>query len=106
MPGPLRMIPEPFQQETYLGVLVLLCLSNGIIVLIPWLSQIHLPSRGNPPLDHLKVSIRSSPPEWGFPIIVRLIDLDPGIPEQQPNTGGPSIGTSYQEGSGSTSDLH
>ena len=86
-PG-LSWIPlESLQQGNHLGLSFLLCHSNGIILLIPWLSQIHLPSRGNPPLDHFKVSITSSTLEWGVSIIVRLIDLDPGILEQQLNTG-------------------
>lgn len=100
------VVPKPLQQRSHLGHVMLSGHFNGISFLIPMLSQIHLPPRGNPPLDHLKMSKMSSPPEWSAPIIGRLIEgRDPTILEQQSDTGGSSKATSDQEGSGSENGL-
>ena len=84
----------------FLGSIRILCHPNGIcLVDIPWFSEIHLSSRGNPPLDHLMVAPISSPPEWSLSIVVGHINHDPLILQQQTNTRRPPILTSDHEGS-------
>ena len=78
---------ESLQQGHHFFLSSLLCSANGIRLLdIPWFPEIHLPSRGNPPLDVVKVATRSSIPEWSESTFVGLVHIDPGIIQHHSNT--------------------
>ena len=76
------------------------------LVDISWFPEIYLSSRRNPPLDDVKVAIRSSIKDWGVSIVVALGEFDPGILQHLTNTGGVSYETGEKKGSLSIFLLH
>ena len=96
---------ESLQQGRDFYVALPLCHSNGIRpVDISRFPEIHLPPRGDPPLDDVKVATTSSVPERSLSEHVGLVHFDPGIFQHLTNTGGVSI-ASITKGSVSISVL-
>jgi len=92
---------ESLQQGHHFFLAIHLCHPNGIrLVDIPWCPEIHLPSRGDPPPNNVKVAMGSSTPEWSVSIIVGLIHFYPGILQHLTNRGGGST-ASIKKGSAS-----
>ena len=77
------------QQGRHFCIVIILCPANGIRHIdIPWCPQIHIPFRGDPPLDDIKVAIDSSPPEWSASTVGGLVHFDPVILQHLMTTGG------------------
>jgi len=108
MPGFLWVLLESLQQGHHFCLASLLRPANGIrLVDIPWFPEIYLPPRRNPPLDDVKTTIGSSPPERSLSRIVALVRFHPVILQHHlTNTGGVPVVTSEQEGSASEYVLH
>jgi len=98
-PGLHRIVPEALQKGHHFGVLPPLRRPNHIAFPFPRFTQIHLPARGDPPLDYITVAFKSNSPGGRASIFSRLVDLDPGIFQQQTDTVSLSKLAGHHEGS-------